>query len=34
MYVTTLTMAERERAQRQAKDDSNAFALQLLLKKH
>ena len=34
MYVTPLTMAERERAQRQAKsDDSNAFALQLLLAK-
>ncbi len=34
MYVTPLTMAERERAQRQAKsDDANAFALQLLLAK-
>ena len=34
MYVSPLTMAERERAQRQAKsDDSNAFALQLLLSK-
>ena len=34
MYVSPLTMAERERAQRQAKsDDSNAFALQLLLTK-
>ena len=34
MYVTPLTMAERERAQRQAKsDDANAFALQLLLSK-
>ena len=34
MYVTPLTMAERERAQRQAKsDDANAFALQLLLTK-
>ena len=34
MYVSPLTMAERERAQRQAKsDDSNAFALQLLLAK-
>lgn len=34
MYVTPLTMAERERAQRQAKsDDANAFALQLLIAK-
>ena len=34
MYVSPLTMAERERAQRQAKsDDANAFALQLLLSK-
>ena len=34
MYVTPLTMAERERAQRNAKsDDANAFALQLLLSK-
>ena len=34
MYVTPLTMAERERAQRMAKsDDTNAFALQLLLLK-
>ena len=34
MYVSPLTMAERERAQRLAKsDDSNAFALQLLLSK-
>jgi hypothetical protein len=34
MYVTPLTMAERERAQRQAKsDDANAFALQLLISK-
>tara|TARA_R100001460_G_scaffold75870_2_gene116992 strand:- start:536 stop:877 length:342 start_codon:yes stop_codon:yes gene_type:complete len=34
MYVTPLTMAERERAQRQAKsDDANAFALQLLMNK-
>jgi len=34
MYVSPLTMAERERAQRLAKsDDSNAFALQLLLAK-
>ena len=34
MYVTPLTMAERERAQRQAKsDDTNAFALQLLIAK-
>ena len=34
MYVTPLTMAERERAQRQAKsDDANAFALQLLINK-
>ena len=34
MYVTPLTMAERERAQRNAKsDDANAFALQLLISK-
>lgn len=34
MYVTPLTMAERERAQRQAKsDDASAFALQLLISK-
>jgi cell division inhibitor SulA len=31
MWVAPLTMAERERAQKQAKsDDANAFALQLL----
>ena len=34
MYVTPLTMAERERAQRQVRgDDANAFALQLLMNK-
>lgn len=34
MWVTPLTMAERERAQRQAKsDDAGAFAMQLLLTK-
>ena len=34
MYVSPLTMAERERAQRQAKsDDAGAFALQLLIAK-
>jgi len=34
MWVTPLTMAERERAQRQAKsDDAGAFALQLLVSK-
>jgi len=34
MWVTPLTAAERERAQKQAKsDDANAFALQLLLNK-
>ena len=34
MWVTPLTMAERETAQRRAKsDDANAFALQLLLTK-
>ena len=34
MWVAPLTMAERERAQRQAKsDDANAFALQLLIAK-
>jgi cell division inhibitor SulA len=32
MWVSPLTMAERERAQKQAKsDDANAFALQLLI---
>tara|TARA_Y100000015_G_C2389622_1_gene89386 strand:+ start:420 stop:755 length:336 start_codon:yes stop_codon:yes gene_type:complete len=30
-WRTPLTMAERERAQKIAKDDTNAFALQLLL---
>ena len=35
MYVTPLTMAERERAQRQVRsDDSNGFALQLLINKY
>ena len=35
MYVTPLTMAESERAQRQLRsDDANAFALQLLMRKH
>jgi hypothetical protein len=34
MYVTPLTMAERERAQKQAKsDEATAFALQLLIAK-
>ena len=34
MWVAPLTMAERERAQKQAKsDDANAFALQLLFAK-
>ena len=34
MYITPLTMAERDRAQRQAKnDDSYGFALQLLINK-
>jgi hypothetical protein len=34
LWVTPLTMAERERAQKQAKsDDANAFALQLLITK-
>jgi cell division inhibitor SulA len=34
MYVTPLTMAERERAQRSSKSgDANAFALQLLISK-
>jgi hypothetical protein len=34
MWVTPLTMAERERALKQAKsDDANAFALQLLITK-
>lgn len=34
MYVSPLTMAERERAQKQAKsDDATAFALQLLITK-
>ena len=34
LYSTPLTMAERERAQRNAKsDDANAFALQLLIQK-
>ena len=34
MYVTPLTMSERERAQRQVRsDDSNGFALQLLINK-
>jgi len=34
MYVSPLTMAERERAQKQAKsDDASAFALQLLINK-
>ena len=33
MYVSPLTMAERERAQKQTKDDANAFALQLLMHK-
>ena len=34
MWVAPLTMAERERAQKQAKsDDANAFVLQLLIAK-
>jgi hypothetical protein len=34
MWITPLTMAERERAQKQAKsEDATAFALQLLLQK-
>ena len=33
MWVTPLTMAERERAQKGTKDDVNAFALQLLVLK-
>jgi hypothetical protein len=34
MWVSPLTMAERERAQKQAKsDDATAFALQLLIQK-
>jgi len=34
LWVTPLTMAERERAQKQTKsDDANAFALQLLITK-
>ena len=33
MYVTPLTMAERERAQKQTNNDANAFALQLLMYK-
>ena len=34
MWVTPLTMAERERAQKRAgSDDANAFALQLLINK-
>tara|TARA_R100000152_G_C6765263_1_gene190061 strand:+ start:687 stop:1031 length:345 start_codon:yes stop_codon:yes gene_type:complete len=34
MWITPLTMAERERAQKQARsDDANAFALQLLIAK-
>lgn len=34
MWVTPLTMAERERAQKRAgSDDANAFALQLLITK-
>jgi len=34
MYVSPLTMAERERAQKQVRsDDANAFALQLLMNK-
>tara|TARA_R100001460_G_scaffold54575_1_gene93893 strand:- start:77 stop:415 length:339 start_codon:yes stop_codon:yes gene_type:complete len=32
-WRTPLTMAERERAQKTAKDDTNAFALQLLIMK-
>ena len=33
VYRTPLTMAERELAQRNTKDDINAFALQLLVQK-
>ena len=33
MYVSPLTMAERERAQRLSKDDNTNFPLQLLLAK-
>ena len=33
MYVTPLTMAERERAQKQTNNDENNFALQLLMHK-
>jgi hypothetical protein len=34
MWVTPLTMAEREKAQKRAgSDDANAFALQLLINK-
>ena len=33
MYVTPLTMAERERAQKQTNNDANNFALQLLMHK-
>ena len=33
MYVSPLTMAERDRAQRLSKDDNNSFALHLLLAK-
>ena len=33
MYITPLTMAERERAQRLSRDDDNNFALQLLMTK-
>ena len=33
MYVSPLTMAERDRAQRLSKDDNNNFALQLLMAK-
>lgn len=32
-YCTPLTMAERERAQKGANDDANAFAIQLLILK-
>jgi len=33
MYVSPLTMAERDRAQRLSRDDNNNFALQLLMTK-
>ena len=33
MYVSPLTMAERERAQKQTNNDANNFALQLLMNK-